>query len=231
MAYPGHPAGRSFQQPQPFTGTQFDVLEWYPHFQSCARYFLEHAQYSPPVQAAAAFINIQLPFQKSNYQIVQSQPATGPLAGPPGLAGPSRSAGERLGPGIPPRGQAYVTLIPYVRRLVATGYDHPGVMHSFFGDDWVAGIGPLHETERRNYLFAAKSENWLKVKASYDMGEEQTVPFLRPLQNVTEAEIVAAELSWSEWLAMGDWMLGPRALDVETGHRTQRPAPVERDED
>ena len=43
------------------------------------------------------------------------------------------------------------------------------------------------------------------------MGDGQTVPFLRPLQNVTLAEIEAAEANWSEWLAMQDWMLGPRA--------------------
>lgn len=114
--------------------------------------------------------------------------------------------------------QASVTLTPYIRRLVATGFDIPGVLHGFFGDDWPAGIGPLHEAERRNYLFAAKSDNWVKVKASYDMDGEQMVPFLKPLQNVSEKEIVGAETSWSEWLAMQDWMLGPRApIDVDAG--------------
>jgi hypothetical protein len=103
------------------------------------------------------------------------------------------------------------TLVPYIRRLVATGYDHPSVLHSFFGDDWQKGVGPLHETERRNYLFAAKSDTWLTVKAAYDMGDDQMVPFLKPLQHVSEKEICAAEGCWSEWLAMQDWMLGPRA--------------------
>jgi hypothetical protein len=28
---------------------------------------------------------------------------------------------------------------------------------------------------------------------------------------VDEKEIVGAETTWSEWLAMQDWMLGPRA--------------------
>lgn len=106
---------------------------------------------------------------------------------------------------------SYATVTPYVRRLVATGFDIPGVLHGFFGDDWVAGIGPLHEAERRNYLFAAKSDSWLRVKTSYDEGDGQTVPFLKPLQGVSEKEIVGAESSWSEWLAMQDWMLGPRA--------------------
>lgn len=104
-----------------------------------------------------------------------------------------------------------MALVPYVRRLVATGFDTPAVLHGFFGDDWTEGVGPIHETERRNYLFAAKSDTWLKVKANYDMADGQTVPFLRPLQGVTEKEIVNAEANWSEWLAMQDWMLGPRA--------------------
>jgi hypothetical protein len=102
-------------------------------------------------------------------------------------------------------------LLPYVRRLVATGFDGTPILHGFFGDDWPDGIGPFHEVERRNFLFAAKSDNWLKVKNSYDMADGQTVPFLRPLQHVTEKEIQAAESTWSEWLAMQDWMLGPRA--------------------
>jgi hypothetical protein len=67
------------------------------------------------------------------------------------------------------------------------------------------GIGPVHEQERQNFLFAAKSGSWLDVKRAYDMGQAETVPFLKPLRNVTEAEIVAAESAWSEWLAMQDW--------------------------
>lgn len=56
-----------------------------------------------------------------------------------------------------------------------------------------------------------KSDNWLTVKQSYDMPDGQHVPFLKPLHNVTETEIRAAEGHWSESLAMADWMLGPRA--------------------
>ena len=64
---------------------------------------------------------------------------------------------------------------------------------------------PLHEQERRNFLFAAKSSSWLEVKRAYDMGVDETIPFLKPLKNVGEGEIVAAEAGWSEWLAMQDW--------------------------
>lgn len=139
-----------------------------------------------------------------------------------GMAGPGPASMLGGGGGHPQhpqqQAQASVTLTPYIRRLVATGFDIPGVLHGFFGDDWAAGIGPLHEAERRNYLFAAKSDNWVRVKASYDMDGEQMVPFLKPLQNVSEKEIVGAETSWSEWLAMQDWMLGPRApMDVDAG--------------
>jgi len=80
----------------------------------------------------------------------------------------------------------------------------------------VRGVGSLHEIERRNYLFAAKSTNWLKVKQSYDIGSggDETIPFLSPLKNASEKEIQAAEKNWSEWLAMQDWMLGPRAPEL-----------------
>lgn len=183
----------------PFQESQFDIFEWYPQFQSCLRYFIDHAQYSAPVQTVAACVNILLPFQKGT-----SPPVTPTRSGP----GPSAPASGGIPLGLP---RTSVTLIPYIRRLVVTGFDSPAVLHGFFGDDWLQGIGPVHESERRNYLFAAKSDNWLKVKSQYDMEDGQTVPFLRPLQNVTEEEIQAAESNWSEWLAMQDWMLGPRA--------------------
>ncbi|KAJ9134644.1 Ilp is an apoptosis inhibitor [Pleurostoma richardsiae] len=214
MAFSGHPGGgssSSFQRAQPFMDPQFDIFEWHGKFRSCVRYFLDHAQYSGPVQAVAAFINIQLPFQRPRQPVLSSKPAGSPAAAL-GAGG-----GSIAMPGAPPaqvqtqQPLAYVTLIPYIRRLIATGFDVPAVLHSFFGDDWAAGIGPMHEAERRNYLFAAKSDNWLKVKADYDMDEGQGVPFLVPLQNVSEKEILAAESRWSEWLAMQDWMLGPRA--------------------
>ncbi|RYP12620.1 hypothetical protein DL767_011155 [Monosporascus sp. MG133] len=165
---------------------QFDILEWYPHFQSCVRYFLDHAQHSGPVQAVAAFVNIQLPFQEVRQPVVSSRPTGSPSAMP---SPPSRAA----------------------------GFDFPAILHGFFGDDWAAGIGHLHEVERRNYLFAAKSASWLDVKSQYDMPDGQSIPFLRPLQNVSEKEIISAESNWSEWLAMQDWMVGPRSPEAEAG--------------
>ncbi|KAI1326843.1 hypothetical protein F5Y16DRAFT_219018 [Xylariaceae sp. FL0255] len=188
--------------------SQFDVLEWYPHFQSCVRYFLDHAQYDGPVQAMAAFMNIQLPFQKPNDSFSSSRQAGSPSTVPPSTS--SSSTGQLPILSHPP---ASISVTPFIRRLIATGFDFPGVLHGFFGDDWEAGIGRLHEIERRNYLFAAKASNWLDVKAQYDMPDGQSIPFLRPLQNVTEEEIVNAESTWSQWLAMQDWMIGPRNFD------------------
>ncbi|KAH9438539.1 hypothetical protein MCOR02_002156 [Pyricularia oryzae] len=44
----------------------------------------------------------------------------------------------------------------------------------------------------------------------------QYIPYIKPLQNATEAEIKSADNSWSEWLLMQDWMVGPRApTDME----------------
>ncbi|KEZ39706.1 hypothetical protein SAPIO_CDS9660 [Scedosporium apiospermum] len=204
MAVPGG------SQQQFHQGTQFDLFEWHPKFQSCLRYFLDEAQYTPPVQVVASFINIQLPFQHPIHPVYSYSPTVGA----PGPAATPRPAA--LGPAPAKRAlvPVNVTLIPYVRRLIVTGFDFPAVLHGFFGDDWAEGIGPIHETERKNYLFAAKSENWLKVKADYDMADGQYVPFLKPLQEVTEKEIQSAEATWSEWLAMQDWMLGPRAPDI-----------------
>lgn len=54
-------------------------------------------------------------------------------------------------------------------------------------------------------MFAAKSSSWLEVKRAYDMGTDETVPFLKPLRNASEQEIRAGEGGWSEWLAMQDW--------------------------
>lgn len=93
--------------------------------------------------------------------------------------------------------------------------DSAGIMHGFFGEDWRKGVGPMHECERRNYLFAAKSGGWEKVKCQYDMSPHESVPFLKPLQEVQLAEIEGAEKTWSQWLAMEDWMVGPRAPDAE----------------
>jgi hypothetical protein len=103
--------------------------------------------------------------------------------------------------------------------------DFPGVLHGFFGDDWSNGVGPMHEQERRNYLFAAKSGGWASVKKDYDMAPLETIPFLRPLQGPLDAEIEAAERSWSEWLAMEDWMVGPRAPDILHDSSSQNSRP------
>ncbi|RHZ73472.1 hypothetical protein CDV55_108309 [Aspergillus turcosus] len=192
-----------------------DIFEWYPHYQNCQRYFLDHAQHSVTVQALCAFLNILLPFQRVPQPVSSSSSNTSsPSAGQTSSSSESSSH--------PPPS---VSLIPYIRRLVATGMDSPGVLQGFFGDDWTAGVGQLHEQERRNYLFAAKSGGWAAVKRDYDMPPLETIPFLRPLQGTLDSEIEAAERSWSEWLAMEDWMVGPRAPDAlrDSCSHTSRP--------
>ncbi|KAK5058941.1 hypothetical protein LTR84_011205 [Exophiala bonariae] len=186
-------------------GPQFDIISWYPKHQSCLRYFLDHAQYEPLVQAFAAFINILLPFQRQPHPVLGSGSSR---------SGKSRHDKDPSRPSSSERSLAAasaVSLIPYLRRLVVTGMDVPQVLHGFFGDDWRAGIGPQQEQERRNYLFAAKSGGWASVKKDYDMLPLETVPFMRPLNDPSEVEIEAAERTWSEWLALEDWMVGSRA--------------------
>ncbi|KAM3475059.1 hypothetical protein MY8738_007563 [Beauveria namnaoensis] len=183
----------------PFQEAQFDIFDWYPKFRECQTHFIQHAQHTDEVQAVAAFVNILLPFQKAT----PSSSSSNDDDNNNNNTGTTSTSGSGSG--------AVVALVPYVRRLVATGFDTPAVLHGFFGDDWAEGVGPMHDMERRNFLFAAKSGDWVKVKSSYDVGAGQMVPFLRPLQGATEGEIQSAEASWSEWLAMQDWMLGPRA--------------------
>ena len=220
-----------FEAPPPSTGPPgaqaddptFDIFEWSPKYASCQRYFLDHAQHSGPVQALAAFVNIHLPFQRTP-PTISSAASTANAASArasvlfpgsrSGSSASSTSGGAPTNPAAPNLQfvpAPSISLFPYLRRLVVTGLDFPGVLHGFFGDDWASGVGPLHEQERRNLLFAAKSGGWAGVKREYDISPLETVPFLRPLQGVVEPELVAAEKSWSEWLALEDWMVGPRA--------------------
>lgn len=197
---------RGSESRQQVDDPQFDIFAWWPQYQSCQRYFLDHAQHSVPVQALAAFINILLPFQRPQHPIIRSTRPESP-ASSSRSQGPSRSTHNMPGSSA----GSFTSLIPFIRRLVVTGFDFPGVLHGFFGDDWPRGIGPLHEQERRNYLFAAKSGGWASVKRDYDMLPMETVPFLRPLQRPLDVEIEGAERAWSQWLAMEDWMVGSRA--------------------
>ena len=208
-------SGGSRSPPRPFSSvmtdaTSFDIFEWHPAYQSCQKYFIDHAQHDSYVQALAALLNICLPFQW------MQNPVSSTTGFPPTTAAPG--AYPFTYPRLPqmaqsPRGTApaWVSLVPYIRRLVVTGFDGDGILHGFFGDDWRKGVGPIQECERRNYLFAAKSVGWAKVKYQYDISPYETVPFLRPLQQVQLVEIERAEKLWSQWLAMEDWMIGPRA--------------------
>ena len=94
--------------------------------------------------------------------------------------------------------------------MVVTGYAVECVLYGLFGTDYKAGILPLIEIERRNYLFTAKSVGWARTKKEYDMEDGQSCPFLNPLEDVSEVEIGNAEGQWGRWLAMEDWYLGER---------------------
>jgi len=153
----GHYSTSSRSAPQPPENQQFDIVDWYPKFQSCHRYFLDHAQHSGPVQALSAFINIQLPYQKQANPVLSRSSSSSPSS--------PRSARPEIPPSanrIPlPKAKAPCThrlslLLPYLRRLVATGHDTPAVLHGFFGDDWVSGIGELHEIETTELSLRSK---------------------------------------------------------------------------
>ncbi|KAF2863945.1 hypothetical protein K470DRAFT_239836 [Piedraia hortae CBS 480.64] len=181
---------------------EFDLLDWHPAYTSCQRYFLDYAQHEPATQAVCDLINIRLPFQWFPHP-VKSSPT-------PSSATASHAANYQQ-PAV------LVSLIPYIRRLVVTAFDKPAILHGFFGNDYVRGVLPHVDCERRNYLFTAKHGGWESCKRQYDVGSggglgDESVPFLKPLDEARLEELTAAEQAWSEWLAMEDWMLGPRAI-------------------
>lgn len=176
-----HPEAQSVLNDTEFG--RINTTGWYPHYKNCVQYFVECSQFTPIVQSVAAFINIRLPCQRP----VESTSST---------AQPASS---------------FISLRPYVRRLIVTAQDSPAIMHAFFGDEWAAGVGCICKQERANYLFTAKSSGWADTKAAYDILPDELTPFLRPLREATEDEIRTAEARWSEWLAMEDWMVGARS--------------------
>lgn len=214
------------QPPPPLTGDPtFDILEWHPAYQSCQRYFLDHAQHEPATQALCALINIRLPHQYLSNPITSStttsttpaaqQTATYqfnfPRPGGPTLPSPSHQSRNGSDHSAP----TFVSLIPYIRRLVVTGFDKAAILHGFFGDDYRRGVLPFLDCERRNYLFSAKHGGWRSTKKQYDSGSgfggDESVPFMKPLDGAKMEELTNAEKAWSAWLAMEDWMVGPRA--------------------
>lgn len=158
-----------------------DPTGWFPHYKNCVQHFVDYSQHTPAVQSIAAFINIRLPCQRpSETPVTNSQ-------------------------SVP-----FVSLRPYIRRLIVTAQDSPVVMQGFFGGDWEAGVGCIYKQERANYMFTAKSSGWASTKAAYDISPYEQTPFLRPMRDPSEDEIRVAEARWSEWLAMEDWMVGAR---------------------
>lgn len=228
------------EPPPPLTGDpSFDILDWHPAYQSCQRFFVDHAQHEQATQALCALINIRLPYQhptnpilsyipsgganssrnghNNNYAFTFTHSGHGPDARRNGHSPSSSSSNQQ---------PTFVSLIPYIRRLIVTGFDQPAILHGFFGDDYERGMLPHLDCERRNYLFAAKS-NGFRCKKMYDNGSgmgtgtDESVPFMKPLEDAKVEELLAAEKAWSKWLAMEDWMIGDRR-PVEEGRREER---------
>ncbi|KAL4926304.1 uncharacterized protein BDV17DRAFT_159025 [Aspergillus undulatus] len=170
---------------------QVHLPDWYSRYMICVQHFLDNTQYSAPVQSLAAYINIRLPCQQLSNPVMRFD-----------------------APGTSLSGNVQATRVPlrhYIRRLVVTGNDTPPILKAFFGSDWLNGVGNICKQERMNYLCTAKSNGWASTKAAYDILPDEHTPFLRPLHGATEEELSAAEKYWSEWLAMEDWMVGPRS--------------------
>jgi hypothetical protein len=197
----------------PFAGdgasSSFSLADWHLAYQNCQRYFVNHSQYGSFVQAVASFVNIRLPFQWPDHPVTQLPTERETVSSPASPVFPSAS---RRSPQFTANGQSlpFISLFPYIRRLVVTGYDSENIMCGFFGNDWQKGVGPVQTIERRNYMFAAKSVGWGMVKLHYENTTDEMVPYMTPLQRVKLNEIEIGEKAWSDWLAMEDWMIGPR---------------------
>lgn len=221
---------------QPMTN-DFDVLAWAPAYFSCQRFFLNHAQHEPATQALCALINIRLPFQWRHGPVTSFTPTSGSRTGASAAHRPVHREGSTGQSAVhspsamrdsPPL-STFVSLVPYIRRLVITAFDKPGILHGFFGDDYERGILPHVDCERRNYLFSAKHGGWTACKQQYDSGSggggDETVPFMKPLDETTIEELAADEKAWGLWLEMEDWKIGPRASGDQSegsGRRTAR---------
>ncbi|KAI5292647.1 hypothetical protein KEM55_007645 [Ascosphaera atra] len=171
----------------------FDVFSWYDHYEICRVYFLDIAQWNRDIQALCALMNIRLPYQNTTCPVRNVQ---------------STDAGIIEG----------FSLLPYIRRLVATGMDTGSILEGFFGDAWALGIGHLHKQERYNYLFAAKAGDWMKCKAMYDISPFETIPFLRIVQGTDREELNQANERWGRWMLMQDWCIGP---DTPEGYQAE----------
>ncbi|KAL4939037.1 hypothetical protein BDV06DRAFT_199714 [Aspergillus oleicola] len=169
---------------------QVHLPDWYAQYMACLQHFINTAQYSVPVQSLSAYINIRLPCQQLSNPVLRFDASQ---------SGNVQASASR------------VSLRHYIRRLVVTGNDTPPILEAFFGVEWLAGVGNVCKQERMNYLCTAKSNGWAATKAAYDVLPDEQTPFLRPLNGATEEELSAAEKYWSEWLAMEDWMVGPRS--------------------
>lgn len=179
-------------KPDGTPGADFATInphDWHPHYMACLQYFVDQSQHSTPVQSVAAFLNIRLPCQYSSNPVFRLSDAQAKAQAP----------------------VSFISLRPYIRRLIVTGHDSPLVLSTLFGENWQAGVGCIFKQERVNYLFTAKSGGWASTKAAYDMLPDEHTPFLRALRDPMEDELREAENRWSEWLAMEDWMVGPRS--------------------
>ncbi|KAL2829692.1 hypothetical protein BDW59DRAFT_141804 [Aspergillus cavernicola] len=170
---------------------QVHLPDWHSRYTTCMKHFLDQAQYSAAVQSLAAYINIRLPYQRPSDPVTRFHNS-------------DTSSWENKSPSF------QVSLRHYLRRLIVTGNDTPPILEAFFGAGWFGGVGCIWKQERINYLFTAKSVNWAKTKAAYDILPDEHTPFLRPIQGTTEQELNMANAHWSEHLAMEDWMVGPR---------------------
>lgn len=133
-----HPPPRPQRGFTPGTSSagQFDIFEWHPAYLSCQRFFLDHAQHETSTQAVCALVNIRLPSQWFPDPIRASKPPRSRQAAAPPTPQFTSHAQQAPAPPHENHDSTLVSLVPFIRRLVVTGFDKEPVLHGFFGDDW-----------------------------------------------------------------------------------------------
>lgn len=167
------------------------MAAWHKSYCECMQYFINEGQRLQEVRILANFINIRLPFQRNQRHLQPSQ------------LNEAGSSYERET--LPYSQDLFVSPIPYIRRLVATGSDEPAVFDKWFGSAWSVGIGMLVHHERRNFCFAARSGNWLAMKQAYDMPPDEQIPWIRPSLPSDEFSEKQYDDIWMQFEAVRDY--------------------------
>lgn len=124
------------------------------------------------------------------------EPTTTPRHSPPPIPSPTNVMSPSL---TKAAYYGWVSPVPYIRRLVVTGNDQNTNFLLWFGPNWERGMAMTIEHERRNMFLAARESTWLQVKESYDIGFDESVPYVCPRKPDDDEEWNRLGSYWYKW--------------------------------